>query len=253
MDPKQTKKFSQNPQFNVTDPSPCPYIEGKMERKTFTELIGKNASTMNSILTQIGFRRSQYFAYRPFCEQCNACISVRVKVNEFELSKNMRRVKMLNQDIVGRIKKPYFTDEQYSVFRSYVDNRHLSGGMSEMGIYEFATMIEETSVDSRVIEYRQNNSSSSKPNNHATPLIGVALTDLLEDGISMVYTFYDIKFLSRSLGTYMILDHIARVKRAKLPYLYLGYWVKNSPKMDYKIRFQPQEHLGPNGWQLYSP
>ena len=177
-----------------------------------------------------------FFAYRPVCEQCNACISVRVKADEFKLSKNMRRVKRLNQDIVGRTKKPFFTDEQYSIFRNYVDNRHLSGGMSDMGKYEFATMIEETSVDSRVIEYRQSKSNSFKLKEQAMPLVAVALIDHLEDGISMVYTFYDIAFSSRSLGTYMILDQITRVKRAKLPHLYLGYWGQKFTKNELQIK-----------------
>ena len=253
MDPKLTKRLNQKPAFYVTDPAPCPYIQGKMERKAFTHLIGKNAPYLHSFLTQNGFRRSQYFAYRPVCENCNACISVRVKVNEFKPSKNMRRVQLLNKDLVGRTKNPFFTDEQYKVFRSYVNNRHNDGGMSEMGIYDFATMIEETSVDSKIIEYRQNISNTTKPKEHTIPLVGVALTDLLEDGISMVYTFYDPEFMSRSLGTFMILDQISRAKRAKLPHLYLGYWVESSSKMNYKARFQPQEHLGPNGWRLYTP
>ena len=253
MDPKFTKRLNQKPQFYVTDPAPCPYIEGQKERKAFTHLFGKNAPYLNNLLTQNGFRRSQFFAYQPVCQHCNACTSVRIKVNEFKPSKNLRRVQLLNSDLIGRTKKPFSTKEQYAVFRSYVDNRHSNSGMSEMGIIDFANIIEETSVDTRIIEYRQNLSNSSNPQGQTKPLVGVALTDILEDGISMVYSFYDIKYSSRSLGTYMILDQISRVKRAKLPHLYLGYWVKDSSKMNYKARFQPQEHFKNNGWQRYNP
>ena len=231
------------PQFYLTAPSPCPYLPSRDERKVFTHLIGKRAAGLNDTLTQSGFRRSQTIAYRPACENCRACVSVRVKVDEFAPSRNLRRVDEKNAEVRGTVVRAEPSSEQYSLFRSYLDVRHADGGMADMTVLDYSMMIEDSHVETRLLEYRVGTTSISPGR-----LIAVALTDLLADGLSMVYSFYAPGEQARSLGSFMILDHIRRARRLGLPHLYLGYWVEGSKKMAYKARFLPQERLGMNGW-----
>jgi len=247
-----TQHQTQSPQFFLTAPSPCPYLEGQYERKVFTHLVGDRAAEMNDLLTQGGFRRSQNIAYRPACESCRACISVRILVNEFKMTRNMRKVVQRNSDLIGALHEAEPTTEQYSLFRTYLDARHRRGGMSDMTVLDYAMMVEDTHVESKVIEYRRRGPDSFITGKGEGELIAVALTDKMADGMSMVYSYYDPEHADRSLGTYMILDHIARTRALGLPHVYLGYWVKGSRKMDYKVRFTPQEHLGPKGWERYT-
>ncbi|MEO3387643.1 arginyltransferase [Mesorhizobium sp. CAU 1741] len=248
-----THHSTQSPQFFLTAPSPCPYVEGQFERKVFTHLVGDRAPELNDLLTQGGFRRSQNIAYRPACEHCRACVSVRLLVNEFEPSKNMRRVIARNSDLVGTAYSAEPSSEQYSLFRTYLDSRHKRGGMSDMTVLDYAMMVEDTHVDTKIIEYRKRGPDSFITGKGEGELIAAALTDRMGDGLSMVYSFFDPEMEDRSLGTFMILDHIARARAAGLPHVYLGYWVNGSRKMAYKVRFEPQEHLGPKGWERYVP
>jgi len=243
-----TQHSRDTPQFYLTAPSPCPYLPGKEERKVFTHLVGERAPELNDLLTHGGFRRSQSIAYRPACESCRACVSVRVVVDPFRATRSMRRVLDLNADLVGEMRIPVPTSEQYSVFRGYLDSRHRDGGMADMTVLDYAMMVEDSHVETRIIEYRRRGPDTHVTGRGAGPLLGVALTDLLGDGLSMVYSFFDPDVAARSLGTFMILDHIARARRLGLSYVYLGYWVKGSKKMDYKGRFLPQERLMPEGW-----
>ena len=243
---------TQSPQFFLTAPSPCPYVEGQFERKVFTHLVGERAPDLNDLLTQGGFRRSQNIAYRPACETCRACVSVRILVNEFESSRNMKRVMAQNADLVGALHEAEPSSEQYSLFRTYLDSRHRRGGMSDMTVLDYAMMVEDTHVDTKVIEYRRRGPDSFITGRGEGELIAVALTDTMSDGLSMVYSFFNPQMQERSLGTFMILDHIARARAAGLPHVYLGYWVNGSRKMAYKVRFGPQEHLGPKGWERYN-
>ena len=234
------------PQFYLTAPTSCPYLPGLEERKVFTHLVGERAPALNDALTQGGFRRSQSIAYRPACEGCRACISVRVVVDEFAPNRSMRKVLRRNAELTGTMVKPQPSSEQYSLFRAYLDARHGDGGMAEMTVLDFAMMVEDSHVRTRLVEYRL----PAEPGRKGE-LVGVALTDILADGLSMVYSFYEPDLIDRSLGTLMILDHIARAKMMGLPYLYLGYWVDGSPKMAYKTRFGPQERLMPQGWEYF--
>lgn len=236
------------PQFYLTAATRCPYLPGQSERKVFTHLVGKRAPELNDVLTNSGFRRSQTIAYRPACESCRACISVRVLVDEFEMSRNMRKIADLNADMVGAMDLARPNSEQYSLFRSYVDARHSDGSMADMTVLDYAMMIEDSHVNTRLVEFRKRGPDSQLNGRGVGDLIAVCLTDVLQDGLSMVYSFYDPALTSRSLGTFMILDHIARAKTLGLPYLYLGYWVEGSQKMDYKARFRPQQRLLPQGW-----
>jgi len=160
----------------------------------------------------------------------------------------MRRVAERNADLVGDMRALVPTSEQYSVFRAYLDSRHRDGGMADMTVLDYAMMVEDSHVKTRLVEYRKRGPDSSINGRGTGALLAVALTDVLGDGLSMVYSFFDPEEADRSLGTFMILDHIARAKSMGLAYVYLGYWVSGSRKMDYKSRFLPQERLTPDGW-----
>jgi leucyl-tRNA---protein transferase len=243
-----TQHSRDTPQFYLTAPSPCPYLPGREERKVFTHLVGERAPELNDLLTHGGFRRSQSIAYRPACETCRACVSVRVVVEDFRPTRSMRRVLDRNSDLVADMRVPVPTSEQYSVFRGYLDSRHRDGGMADMTVLDYAMMVEDSHVETRIVEFRRRGPDSRITGRGNGPLLGVALTDVLSDGLSMVYSFFDPDAGDRSLGTFIILDHIARARRLGLPYVYLGYWVKGSRKMDYKGRFLPQERLTGDGW-----
>ena len=243
-----TQHSRDTPQFYLTAPSPCPYIQGKEERKVFTHLVGERAGGLNDLLTHGGFRRSQSIAYRLACESCKACVSVRVVAGEHAPSRNQRRVLDRNSDLVGEVREAAPTSEQYSLFRAYLDSRHRDGGMADMTVLDYAMMVEDSHVKTKLVEYRRAGPDSAFTRRGVGPLLAVALTDVLSDGLSMVYSFYDPEVGDRSLGTFMILDHIARARRMGLAYVYLGYWVEGSRKMDYKQRFLPQERLMPDKW-----
>ena len=246
-----TVHHPQTPQFFLTSPSPCPYLPGHSERKVFTHLVGERAPGLLDLLSQGGFRRSQNIAYRPACERCRACVSVRILVDEFQPGKSMRRILAKNSDLIARMSPASPTSEQYSLFRRYIDHRHAHGGMAEMSVLDYAMMVEDSQVDTRVIEYRRRGPDSRFSETSDGELVAVALSDVMADGMSMVYSFFDPEQDQRSLGTLMILDHIERTRKLGLAYLYLGYWVDGSKKMAYKIRFQPQQHLTPKGWERY--
>lgn len=231
------------PQFFLTAPARCPYLPERMERKVFTHLVGERAGPMNDALSYGGFRRSQNIAYRPACENCRACVSVRIPVDDFEPSRSQRRAIVRNADIRARERPPITTDEQFDLFHAYLMSRHADGGMVDMNQDDYATMVEDTHVRTLLVEYRLADAAGGPGR-----LVGTALTDILSDGLSMVYSFYDPEMAGRSLGTHMILDHIARSRERGLPHLYLGYWVRGSRKMDYKRRFRPLEYLSMQGW-----
>ena len=246
-----TQHSRDTPQFYLTAPSPCPYLKGQEERKVFTHLVGERAGELNDLLTHGGFRRSQSIAYRPACETCRACVSVRVVAADFKPSRNMRRVAERNADLIGELRDAFPSSEQYSVFRGYLDARHRDGGMADMTVLDYAMMIEDSHVQTRLVEYRRRGPDSALTQRGAGKLLAVALSDVLSDGLSMVYSFFDPDEGERSLGTFMILDHIDRARAMGLSYVYLGYWVPGSRKMDYKGRFLPQERLMHSGWMRF--
>jgi arginyl-tRNA--protein-N-Asp/Glu arginylyltransferase len=225
-------------QFYVTAPQPCPYLAGKIERKLFTALHGDGAVTLNDTLSHQGFRRSQNVVYRPSCAGCSACLSARIVVSGFRPSRTHRRILRRNARLARIATNPWATESQFALFRRYLDARHATGGMADMDLHEFAAMVEETPVRSRIIEYHLEGE-----------LVAVCLTDLLSDGVSMVYSFYDPDLVENSLGTFIILDHVSIAREAGLPYVYLGYWVPGSPKMDYKRRFRPLEIFHQGRWR----
>ncbi|WP_228243035.1 arginyltransferase [Porphyrobacter sp. GA68] len=232
------------PRFFVTSPAPCPYLPGRTERKVFTELRGHSADELNEALGRIGFRRSQTVAYRPSCADCSACVSVRIVAGEFRPSASQKRVMKRNGDIVVTECRPWATGEQFDLLRHYLASRHPGGGMAGMEESDYADMVEHTPVTSTLVEYREP-SRTQRPGR----LIGACLTDVQGDGLSMIYSFYDPDEAGRSgLGNYIILDHIRRAADMGLPYVYLGYWVNGSDRMQYKIRYRPLERLEREGW-----
>jgi leucyl-tRNA---protein transferase len=244
---------SPSPQFYLTAAAPCPYLPDELERKVFTHMVGARATEMNDLLTQGGFRRSQNIAYRPACEACRACVSVRVLVKEFEASRAFRRVEATNSDLISTVFPAQPSTEQFSLFRRYLDARHQQGGMSDMSALDYAIMVEDSHVQTRIIEYRLRSPGDGVSPHPRGELVAVALSDLMSDGLSMVYSFYNPEMEKRSLGTMMVLDHIRRAQALGLPHVYLGYWVRGSQKMGYKTRFQPQEHLMNQGWMRFTP
>ncbi|APE27046.1 arginyltransferase [Aurantiacibacter gangjinensis] len=233
------------PRFFVTSPAPCPYLPGKTERKVFTELKGPHSEQLNDALGRIGFRRSQTVAYRPSCEGCKACVSVRVAAHDFAPSKAQRRVINRNADLIVTECRPWATAEQFVLLQKYLEHRHPGGGMAAMDEVDYADMVEHTSVSSFVIEYRE-----QMPDGGAGRLVAACLTDRQADGLSMIYSFYDPEIEDRNgLGNFVILDHIRRASEAGLPYVYLGYWVEGSDRMRYKVRFRPLEVLSSEGWR----
>lgn len=236
------------PRFFVTSAAPCPYLPGRSERKVFTELKGPHADQLNDALGRIGFRRSQTVAYRPSCVDCSACVSVRVVAGEFRPSSTQKRNVKANSDLIATPCRPWSTVEQFELLQRYLSHRHPGGGMASMDEVDFADMVEHTPVDTMIIEYRE-----PTPDGLPGRLVGACLTDRQGDGLSMIYSFYDPTHPYREgLGNYIILDHIRRATDEGLPYVYLGYWVDGSVRMQYKVRYRPLERLSRDGWSRIS-
>ncbi len=225
-------------QFYITLPAPCPYINGEMERKIFTPLDPLKGPLVNDYLTHSGFRRSQNVIYRPACENCRACRSLRVIVDDFSPSRTMRKILHKNQNLHLTVSEALATHEQFDLLKAYLAARHPDGGMADMDFPRYELMVEDCAARTEVFEYRDENGR----------LVACCLSDTLKDGLSMVYSFFEPELSHLSLGNFMVLDHLRISKQACFPYLYLGYWVKNSPKMSYKSRFKPHEILGERGW-----
>ncbi len=232
--------------FFLTAPSPCPYLDGREERKVFAHLPLSDGPGVNDVLTEAGFRRSQNIAYRPACETCDACVSARIPVADYAFSRSEERVLDRSSDLSRNLVEAEATQEQFELLRRYLDARHSGGGMADMTWIDYVAMVEDTAVRTHLIEYRL--PVAVGPGD----LIGCILVDVLSDGLSLVYSFFDPAAKRRSLGSFMILDHIRQARAAGLPYVYLGYWVPGSGKMAYKARFSPLEVLRMGGWRLLS-
>jgi arginyl-tRNA--protein-N-Asp/Glu arginylyltransferase len=231
--------------FFLTAPSPCPYLPERFERKVFAHLPLSEGASVNDSLTQVGFRRSQNIAYRPACEACSACVSARIPAADYVFSRSERKILARNDDVERHLVEAEATMEQFDLLRRYLLARHADGGMAEMTWPDYVAMVEDTAVRTHIIEYRAR-SKDGGPGD----LIACALVDLMNDGLSLVYSFYDPTLARRSLGSFAILDHVVQAVLTGLPYVYLGYWVRGSEKMAYKVRFSPIELLKPDGWTL---
>jgi len=209
----------------------------------FAHLPLLDGATVNDSLTQGGFRRSQNIAYRPACERCSACVSARIPVSDYRFSRSERRVLGRNDTLTRHVVEAEATLEQFELLRRYLTSRHPGGGMADMTWPDYVAMVEDTAVRTHLVEYR-GPSADRGPGD----LIACALVDQLGDGLSLVYSFYDPGLGRRSLGSFVILDHIVQAGLIGAPFVYLGYWVEGSHKMDYKAKFTPLELLRPQGW-----
>ncbi|MDP2697839.1 arginyltransferase [Thalassospira sp.] len=226
--------------YFMTAPMPCPYLPGRFERKLVTELRGAEANNVHDLLSRAGFRRSHSIAYLPACGDCEACIPVRVRAKEFIDTKSFRRTRSKNKDLRRSINAPAATQEQFRLFGLYQDARHGNGDMARMDARDYRAMVEDSTVDTSIFEYRTTNGH----------LIAAALVDALSDGLSAVYSFFDPAAAERGLGTYVILDLIDEAQALGLPYVYLGYWIDECRKMSYKMRFQPLETFQKGIWDI---
>ncbi len=227
--------------FFSTPPAPCPYLSGKMEKKIVTLLAGKDPDNLHNTLSLAGFRRSQDLAYRPACDDCNACIPIRVSAGKFELSKSFRRILKANHDLKARVMPAAAEPEHFDLFHRYLRARHSEGGMSDMSFGDYQAMVEDSPVQTQLTEFRADNGH----------LLAVCLTDQMDDGLSLVYSYFEPNLNKRSLGSYLVLWHILQAQKIGLPHVYLGYWIAESPKMSYKTRFKPAEILSKDGWQPF--
>jgi arginine-tRNA-protein transferase len=213
--------------YYTTAPLPCPYVPGRIERKVVTELTGVSAE-----------RRSHNIAYAPVCPACSACVPIRIRAADFVPNRTQRRITRMNADLSVQEMPPRATAEQFALFQRYQHVRHPDGDMATMSFYDYRAMVEDTPIETSLIEFRLPDGT----------LIGACLTDRLGDGLSAVYSYFTTASEARSLGTYAILFLIARAKAYDLPYVYLGYWVAESRKMAYKAKFHPSETLRGGQW-----
>jgi arginyl-tRNA--protein-N-Asp/Glu arginylyltransferase len=229
--------------FYRTSALPCPYLPARVERKVITELAGRDARPLYDELSRAGFRRSHNLAYRPACPGCNGCVPVRVDAAAFRPGPSMRRVIRRNADLARHEIGPRATAEQYRLFVRYQRARHGGSDMADMTFGDYRSMVEDSPIDTRVFEFRD----------AAGRLVAACLADRTDDGFSAVYSFFETEEEQRSLGTLMVLSLVRRAVEEKRPYVYLGYWIRDSAKMAYKTRFRPLEQLGPRGWERLDP
>ena len=225
--------------FYTTAPLPCPYLPGRTERKVVTEIAGPDAEPLHDRLSRAGFRRSHNIAYAPVCPGCNACVPIRIPIATFQPDRSLRKVLKANDGVIGHDVPARATAEQYQLFQQYQRARHGDGDMATMSFYDYRAMVEDTPIDTFLVEFRDADET----------LIGVCLTDRLGDGLSAVYSFYAPNLEKRSLGTFTILWLVERARMQGLPHVYLGYWVPESRKMAYKARFRPSEILMGGSWR----
>lgn len=226
--------------FYTTAPLPCPYVAGRTERKVVTEITGPDADALHDRLSRAGFRRSHNIAYAPVCPACQACVPIRIPVRTFQPDRTLRKIARANAEMESFLVSPRATPEQFQLFHRYQQMRHGDGDMATMGYYDYRAMIEDTPIQTMIVEYREPDQG----------LISVCLVDQLADGLSAVYSFFAPGLEKRSLGTYAVLWLIEHAKQLGLPYVYLGYWVPESRKMAYKSRFRPAEVLVQGAWRL---
>lgn len=229
--------------FFATAPLPCPYLPGRMERRVVTELVGRDAAALHDALSLAGFRRSHAIVYAPACVGCQACVPVRIIAPEFRSSRSQRRVWRHNAHLVSFERDARATPEQYALFAAYQGSRHASGDMAKMDFSDYRALIEDTPVDTMVVEFRDPGTWR---------LVAACLTDRVDNGLSAVYSFFDPALAPRSLGTHMILWLIERARETGRRYVYLGFWIEECQKMSYKAQFTPLEARTADGWRPLS-
>ncbi len=229
--------------FLMTSELPCPYLPGRRERKIVADLAADPSLTARlelfDLLSSVGFRRSHSLVYRPACADCQACVPVRIPVGDFRAARSFRRILRRNSDLRPVLHPAKPTREQYELFARYLAARHGDGEMVGMSAQDYASMVADSPVDTRIVEWRDGNGA----------LAAACLVDWSPDGLSAVYSFFAPERHRDSLGSYIVLSLVEIARAQEIPHVYLGYWVAGSRKMDYKRRFHPLEAYGPDGWQ----
>lgn len=233
--------IARNLQFYLSGPGPCPYIPTKVEQKLFTRISRDNSAVnaeVNGALCRAGFRRSHDVIYRPACSACNACVPVRIPVQLYSPSRTLRRIGKRNSGLHSQFLSAVPSPELFALFSAYQKSRHSDSDMAHMGEDEFSAMLREGSADTHLLLLRDD----------AGCLKGCMIADPVGDGFSAVYSFFDTSEPRKSLGSALILALIKEALGRGLPFIYLGYWIAQARKMNYKSRFSPLQFLGPNGW-----